>query len=83
MIKIPPNPTISRLLKRRTCATLIIVNAEKLPVSLLYRLTRISFITDMVNECKDFICVVPLGDSLDRLWNKLKEISSFSKEENV
>ena len=83
MIKINSKPVIARLLKRRTCATLILTNSDSVPAGLLYRLGRLAFMTDMVNEYKDFICVVPLGEKFNKLWNKIMSIASFSKIEEI
>jgi len=83
MIKIPPKPVIARLLKRKTCATLILTNAENAPENLIDKLNRIAFFSDMRNDYKDFICVIPLGELFTKLWDKIIEISSFSKIEEI
>lgn len=81
MIKILPKPIIARLLKRKTCATLILTNANEVPVNLLNKLNRIAFMSDMVNDYKDIIYVIPLGDIFTKLWNIIVNIASYSKEE--
>lgn len=83
MIKIESNPVIARLLKRKTCATLILTNCESLPIGIIEKISDLAFMTNLVNDLKDFICVVPLGNEFTKLWINLLDFSSFSKIEEI
>jgi hypothetical protein len=76
------NPIVSRIQMHLTCSTLIVCNYAKLPNDIYSAIMKNSFIANRKNE-RDMICVLPIDNELYTIWEKLVQVSSSSKVENI
>ena len=79
-INIPKEPIVLRVIEQKTCATLIIANAVKLPFEVFHKVFLHSFMTRWANEF-DSISVHPLDKNYDVVLNELADYTSFTKIE--
>ena len=82
MIKIKENPVILRIIEQKTCATLIIINAVKLPFSVFHNIVTHSFMIRWTGEY-DSISVHPIDENYDKVLNAISDHTSFTKIEVI
>lgn len=80
MIKIEKSPVVARIINRRTCFTLILTNAAKIPFQIFSAIFRLSFTTKWANDY-DIISVHPLDGNSLQVLKDLEPFISFTKIE--
>jgi hypothetical protein len=70
------------LIRRKSCATLIVENYPENKEMIMRRLQEISFTVKISPDLSAFVMVIPLGSNLTILWNNLTWNCKHKIEQN-